>query len=32
VAFVCLSAYIDRDKEGEIEREVRRLREGGPGT
>ncbi|HEX6664941.1 MAG TPA: hypothetical protein VF025_14820 [Gaiellaceae bacterium] len=29
VAFVCLRAYIDRDKEGEIEREVRRLRASG---
>lgn len=29
VAFVCLHAYIDRDKEGEIEREVRRLRASG---
>lgn len=29
VAFVCLRAYIDRDQEEEIEREVRRLRAGG---
>lgn len=29
VAFVCVHAYIDRDKEGEIEREVRRLRASG---
>lgn len=29
VAFVCLRAYIDRDKEDEIDREVRRLRASG---